>query len=121
MKVTKQVNVLGETYTIYDVKVGEDETVDRCFKELNCDGYTDGTTREIILKVIEPEPSRPADLEAYRREVLRHELVHAFLNESGLGDCSYGTNCWAKNEEMVDWLAIQSPKIFKAFIEAGCL
>lgn len=121
MKETKKVNVLGTVYTIYDVKPGEDETVDACFKALSCDGYTDPSTHEIILKVIDPEPSRPADLEAYRKEVLRHELTHAFLNESGLGECGAGVSCWSQNEEMVDWFAIQSPKIFKAFIEAGCL
>lgn len=119
--IASQVNVLGTVYTIYDVKLGEDETVDKCFKELNCDGYTDSSTHEIMLKVIDPEPSRPADLEAYRKEVLRHELIHAFLNESGLQSCANGADNWAHNEEMVDWFAIQSLKIFKAFKEAGCL
>ena len=28
---------------------------------------------------------------------------------------------WSKNEEMIDWLAIQIPKIYKAYQEAGCL
>jgi hypothetical protein len=28
---------------------------------------------------------------------------------------------WSQNEEMVDWLAIQSPKIFKAFQELNIL
>ena len=121
MKATKKVNVLGTVYTIYDVKAGEDETVDAVFDKLGCDGYTDSSTHEIILKVVDPEPNRPADLEEYRRETLRHELVHAFLNESGLECCSVGVDCWAQNEEMVDWFAIQSPKIFKAFQEAGCL
>ena len=27
---------------------------------------------------------------------------------------------WARNEEMVDWFAIQWPKLSKAFKEAGC-
>ena len=46
--------------------------------------------------------------------------MHAFLNESGLSDSSnqYG-GAWAKNEEMVDWFAIQSPKIFKVYSELG--
>ena len=28
---------------------------------------------------------------------------------------------WAKNEEMVDWFAIQSPKIFKLFEKEGLI
>lgn len=28
---------------------------------------------------------------------------------------------WAKNEEMIDWLAFQTPKIYRAFREAKCL
>lgn len=60
--------------------------------------------------------------ESYYKKVLRHELMHAFLNESGLSANSTVPDCaWAKNEEMVDWFAIQSPKIFKVFSEAGCM
>ena len=60
--------------------------------------------------------------ETYWKKTLRHELIHAFLNESGLSDSS---NCyegaWTKNEEMVDWFAIQSPKIFEVFKEVSVL
>lgn len=121
MEATKKVNVLGTVYTIYDVKRGEDETVDANFEAGDCDGYVDKSTHEIILEVIEPEPGSVADLEEYRKHRLRHELTHAFLYESGLAGCSGGTDCWARNEEMVDWFACQSPKLFKAFEEAGCL
>ena len=49
---------------------------------------------------------------------IRHEIIHAFIHESGLDQCAFGyTGPWARNEEMVDWLAIQSPKIFKVFAE----
>jgi hypothetical protein len=47
---------------------------------------------------------------------MRHELVHAFLFESGLHNDS-----WAANEAAVDWIANQFPKILKAFQEAGCI
>ena len=56
------------------------------------------------------------------RETLRHELIHAFLSESGLGSCSlrydYG---WSQNEEMVDWLAVMAPRIFEKFKELNCI
>ena len=44
-------------------------------------------------------------------------MIHAFLHESGLAVNSD----WAQNEEMVDWFALQAPKLFKAFKEAGAL
>ena len=121
MKATKQVHVLGAVYTIYECKRGEDETVDANFDAGESDAYTDFTTRDIILEEIEPSPGNVADLEAYRSHRLRHELVHAFLHESGLSGCASGSECWPRNEEMVDWFAIQAPKIFKTFKEAGCL
>lgn len=43
-------------------------------------------------------------------------IIHAFLHESGLDVCS-----WAHNEEMVDWLAIQFPKLYEAFLQADCI
>ena len=59
------------------------------------------------------------DLAAYQRKVIRHEIIHAFLYESGLAENSLSASAWGKNEEMVDWMAVQSPKIFRAFREAG--
>lgn len=56
------------------------------------------------------------------KRILRHEIIHAFFNESGLQDDSSNIDCgWAVNEEMVDWIAIQFPKMVKAFEEADCL
>ena len=54
--------------------------------------------------------------------ILRHEIVHAFFNESGLMDSSLQySGGWAKNEEMVDWIASQFNKIMECFKAAGCL
>lgn len=50
-------------------------------------------------------------------KIVRHEIVHAFLKESGL-DCN---SDWARNEEIVDWIALQGPKIMAAWTEAGCI
>lgn len=61
-----------------------------------------------------------ADL--YQKYTLRHEIVHAFLNESGLMDCSFSVDHpWAKNEEMIDWIALQGEKIYRAWQEVGAL
>ena len=48
--------------------------------------------------------------------------MHAFLNESGLQSAANACDgSWARNEEMVDWFAIQSPKIYKVFAELDIL
>lgn len=40
--------------------------------------------------------------------VLRHEIIHAYFFESGLLD--YGTN-----EQLVDWIVLQFPKMLETF------
>lgn len=62
------------------------------------------------------------DYESWKKVILRHEILHAFLFESGLDASSIATyGAWAINEEMVDWFAIQSPKIFAAYQNLGIL
>jgi hypothetical protein len=34
---------------------------------------------------------------------------------------SNGSDSWATNEEMVDWIAIQGPKIYSAWKDASAL
>lgn len=56
------------------------------------------------------------------KKTLRHEIIHAFLTESGLHGNTYNVDGgWAMNEEMVDWFAIQSPKIMRVFEELEVL
>lgn len=85
----------------------------------NCVGYFDSSKGLIAIKILEPDAMSLGDLDRYQKEALRHEIIHAFLYESGLDACSGSAENWASNEEMVDWFAIQSPKIFKVFQEQG--
>ena len=116
------VSILGATYTVAVKRYDEDEV----FARRSIDGYCDSLTRQIVVcdmstyKGWEHEP--PETAEAAQKETLRHEIVHAFLSESGLADSSFSVDCaWAKNEEMVDWIALQGPKLYAAWQEAGCL
>lgn len=93
-----EVNVLGENYKV----LIKDKRIDDDLKDRQ--GYCDFSGKLIVLQ------EEKEDLKKYREDLLRHELVHAFLYESGL-DCS----SWGRNEEIVDWIAIQLPKITKAF------
>lgn len=78
------------------------------------DGFTDFTTKKIIIEEFKKGPRNWEDMDTYFKQVLRHEIVHAFLHESGLDS----NTDWARNEEIVDWIAIQFPKLKKAFKEA---
>lgn len=109
----KTVMILGTEYTIF-----ENVSVDEMPK--NSDGCMDQSTQTI--KVVKFESGRNSlyDLESYKKEVLRHEIIHAFLYESGLWNNSESVNAWACSEEITDWMAIQFPKIHRAFTEVGC-
>lgn len=113
-----KINILGTDWTI---RYGTEEN----FPGLkDSDGYTDSTVHDIIIDDMsysEGDSSRKKNIDAYMKQVLRHEIVHAFLAESGLdGNGNYADH-WEYNEEMVDWFAIQSPKIYKVFEELDLL
>lgn len=109
-----KVNILGSEW---NVKFGNKKEYPNL---TNVDGYTDLSIREIVVDDMEASQGQigaKADLESYQKQVVRHEIIHAFLLESGLDSNSNSADSWAVNEEMVDWFAIQSPKIFKVFNE----
>lgn len=106
-----KINVLGAEYIVIERDRCEDKQLD------DKDGYCDDSVREIITARLDPEPDSKKDLNVVRQKILRHEIVHAFLSESGLSCNSY----WAENEELVDWIAIQGPKLWKAWEEAGAI
>lgn len=109
-----KVDVLG---TKYEVK-RETESEEPRLRDAT--GFTDWTSKKIVLLDIDSGITlEKADV--YLKKVLRHEIVHAFLLESGLHECSGEVECWAANEAMVDWFARQGPKIYKAWQEADAL
>ena len=104
-----KVDILGVEYKVLVNQSIKDYPI---FEE--ADGFTDFTTKKIIIEELKKDPRNWEDMDAYFMKVLRHEIVHAFLHESGLDS---NTN-WARNEEIVDWIAIQFPKLKKTFEEA---
>lgn len=106
-----RVKILGAYYTVRLLDMIDDEMLQ------HCDGYTDATTHEIVVRRT-AEVSDVGDYEALRRKSLRHEVIHAFLCESGLQvNFTHPDN--GHDETMVDWFAIQYPKITKVFKELG--
>ncbi len=113
------VNILGTEYKILLKKHSDDEA----FERNSIDGYCNGFTKEIVVCDLTTKESWQHETALSIREaqklILRHEIVHAFFNESGLQDSSFVYDgAWAKCEEMVDWLAIQGEKLYKAWQEA---
>lgn len=106
------INVLGTEYEI----VRPTSEQDKKLKEI--DGYCDNTIHRIVVTGEESDDIMDkGNLEAVRQKQLRHEIIHAFLFESGLAENSD----WALNEEMVDWIAFQIPKFVKVMQKAGAL
>lgn len=118
----RKINILGTEYRIETHKVSEDSYLE----ENKLSGYCGEEEKLIVIAdMTEEKYFTGMDEKAqasYRKRVLRHEIMHAFLNESGLSDSSNRFDgAWAKNEEMVDWFAIQFPKIFEVYLELGII
>ncbi len=107
-----KINILGADYTV--TCLHNDPRME------NMDGFCDETTKEIVVETYEGADGKPGvkgQLDIQRKKNIRHEIVHAFLFECGLAENSP----WAQNEELVDWIAIQGPKIWKAWQEADAV
>lgn len=103
------IDILGTRYAIRVRNQQEDEKLKRM------DGYCDTSVKLIVVfdgSVEHPEDAL-ANIMDYRDKVLRHEIIHAFLHESGLSDCSSWDD--KGQEQMVDWMALQWHKIQEVF------
>lgn len=106
------INILGTDYTVTHASEADDPRLE------GIDGFCDETIKELVYENYRRNiPYCKGRLDIQEKKVLRHEIVHAFLFESGLAENSE----WAKNEEMVDWIAAQAPKLIKAWTEAEAL
>ena len=100
-----KINILGTEYTIEP----------RNLKDENHDGFTDNTNKLIVIR--SDNQNNVGDFDFLQKKQLRHEIIHAFLSESGL-QCNWQhTEQFGHDETTVDWFAIQSPKIFEVFKE----
>ena len=108
------VNILGTEYEIHRQSSKENPKLEEC------NGICEQYSKKIVLNTLEEEKQDVMivdNVEELEKKVLRHEIIHAYLGESGLR----GSSEWAENEEMVDWFAIQFPKILKTFSELSIL
>lgn len=96
-----KVNVLGTEYTIVT-----DASIENYPNLEGADGYCDYSTKEIIVRGKDSDDNL-GDFTAFINKVMRHEIIHAYFYESGL--------YFDQTERMVDWIAIQFPKISQLF------
>ena len=107
-----KVDILGAKWTI----TLTDKTKDVGL--LDSDGYCDPSSRLIVVNNA-PDESLSNRQDWVKRN-LRHEIIHAFLFESGIG-FNFSGECIGHSETMIDWMVIQFPKMLKVFKEVKCL
>lgn len=109
----KTVNILGTEYTLELLSREQDKFLkDR-------DGYCDKTSKRMVV-CLPDETNELDNYDVYLKTVIRHEIVHAFLFESGLHE-NFSHPQFGHEETMIDWIAVQFLKLQKAFEEADCL
>lgn len=101
----KKISVLGQTY---EVNTACDE-LNKTAKDGLCYKYDKRIEVRPSKFMLDDTDSKELKEKRYE-EVVRHELVHAFFSESGL-------NNYSMDETLVNWLAMQIPKINKAVDE----
>lgn len=109
----KTVSILGTEYTILYSSTAEDHWLE------NTDGYCDYTSKKIVIK--QNNDNEVGNFEYLQKKSLRHEIIHAMLAESGLQSNFQHCKEFGHDETMVDWFAIQFPKILKVFEELDIL
>lgn len=107
---SKKVNILGTEYKIIYQTQNENP------KLVDANGLCECYSKELILNFADlDDPDSFANIDEYKKKVLRHEIMHAFLFEAGL------MNKYSRDELLVDSLAILIPKICNSMKEVGCL
>lgn len=116
------INILGTKYNIIYRNYDDDDA----FERRGIAGYCDGYAKRIVLCNMSTykgwQNEQKDTIAQCQKQTLRHEIVHAFLDESGLIDSSHWEDGpWSRNEEMVDWIANQGAKIYKAWMDAKAI
>lgn len=103
-----KIHILGEEWALVD---------DKSILKNGCDGVCTEFGREIRIvpawAMLGDTDTEEQKQQRYK-QVKRHELIHAFFSEAGLDN-------YSNDELLVDWLAVQFPKLSRLFTEADCL
>ena len=108
-----KIDILGTKYNLQ--MVSPDHPL---LKPCGLDGLCDWSNKTILVS--DCSDVDYANIGEYIKQVKRHEIIHAFLNESGLSE-SWEHKHHGHEETMVDWIALQFPKMVQAFKAADAL
>lgn len=106
---TDSVSILGTPYKIIREKFGNEDI----------DGETDYTSHQIRIRT--DNVNKLGDFDVLTKKQLRHEIIHAFMAESGLQANFEHYRQFGHDETTVDWFAIQFPKMLEVFKQVGAL
>lgn len=97
-----EADILGTKYTIVFVPENKQDY----------DGLCDASIKQITVVEIASDGTDRVkkNLDYVKNKILRHEIIHAFIYESGLDSGNT-----LDEEQIVDWIAVQSPKLFEIF------
>lgn len=102
------VNILGTKYKIVFKDIGD----------VDYDGLCDSLSKVITIR--NDNVNNVSDFDALQKLDLRHEIIHAFMFECGLG-FNWEHKPIGHEETTVDWFAYQAPNIYKVFAQLGIL
>lgn len=103
-----KLNILGQEYELVIATKKEYPKL----KSVDADGLAELYSKKLIInKSITEESELTMDnIYEYESKVIRHEIIHAYFHEAGLTD-------YCNDELLVDWLALQIPKIMNTIEE----
>ena len=105
----QRIDILG---TVYEIRYED-------LLDADYDGRCDYTSKTIIIR--NDNENCLGDFKRLQKRQLRHEIIHAFMAESGLQANWQHAEQFGHDETTVDWFAIQHEKIHEAFIKVGAL
>lgn len=98
-----KVNILG---TDYEILIQNDNP-----KMQDSDGFCEWCSKKIVITdSYRDDEDALENIDDYIHKVIRHEAFHAFFAEMGIRK-------WLQDEELVDMLAMQYPKLRKIMDE----
>lgn len=103
-----EIEILGQKYKVIRKTEGEYPKL----KHMDASGLAELYSKELVINAncIEKDECTHENLEEYENKVIRHEIMHAYFHESG-------ATAYCQDEFLVEWLALQLPKIAKTLID----
>lgn len=111
MDIKGSIVILGSEWQIDFLSIENDSNLEEK------DGYCDKSTKTIVVRL--DNNGGFGNFEEVQKSIIRHEVIHAFLIESGLDNNWQHPSEFGHDETTVDWFAIQWHKINKVFEELG--